>query len=71
MRKMKPVVLEVTEAISPRLRRNITIEPYVKRERLPNEATGWAVSKMVGTYVPEPMYYRNNGNKHIPSRGMK
>ena len=69
-RKMKPVVIPVGEGISPRLRRNITVAPYVKREREVNEATGWQVNKMSGVYVPEQQHQRNDGLKHILSRGM-
>jgi hypothetical protein len=39
------------------------------QEKLPNQAPGQLVNKMSGVYVPEQGYYRNDGLKHIKSKG--
>lgn len=51
-------------------RNSLGLTGYVKRERLPNEALGPQINKLAGFYEPPKSdYYRNDGLKHIPSRG--
>ena len=41
------------------------------RERLPNEALPPQINKLAGKYIPDKNhYYRNDGLKHIASKGV-
>ena len=56
--------------LSPRQRRNFGGQAYTgPRVRHPDEALPWSINKMSGVYVVPADNHRNDGNKHIPSRG--
>ena len=67
--KNKQVVLSMANALTARQRRDLGGETYKPRQRGENETPGWLVSKMVGVYVVPADNHRNDGLKHILSRG--
>ena len=62
--EVKKVVLNLTQ------KKYWGTDGWQRREREPNEAPGQLINKMAGKYVPDKAaFYRNDGNKHIKSRG--
>lgn len=57
------------EVIDPKKYPKYEKEKYVKVEYAENVALPRQIGKMSGLYVPEVAVYRNDGHKHLKSRG--
>lgn len=69
-RPLEKLALKMSQALTPSQRKSIGVGVYTARIREPNEATGVLIIPS-GTYRTPPQHQRNDGLKHIPSRGVQ